>query len=173
MNIPQKEIARDTKLPQFAGIDVGAEELVLVIRKNSKSLNPQKFTNTPSDRARLVNKLAKLSGITVCLEATGVYHFDLSLALHDAGVSLMVLNPKASHNFAKVLMKNSKTDAVDANTLAEYAERMAFVAWTRPSNEKIALCGYARRIHALNKQKAAAKNQLHALTATAEPPKPC
>jgi len=25
-------------------------------------------------------------------------------------------------------MKNSKTDAVDANTLAEYAERMAFVA---------------------------------------------
>ncbi len=119
MNIPQKETASDSKPPQFAGIDVGAEELVLVIRKNSKSLNPQKFTNTPSDRARLVNKLAKLSGITVCLEATGVYHFDLSLALHDAGVSLMVLNPKASHNFAKVLMKNSKTDAVDANTLAE------------------------------------------------------
>jgi len=54
---------------------VGAEELVLVIRKNTKSLNPQKFSNTPSDRARLVNKLAKLSGITVCLEATGIYHF--------------------------------------------------------------------------------------------------
>jgi transposase len=171
MNIPQKEPASDSKPPQFAGIDVGAEELVLVIRKNSKSLNPQKFTNTPSDRARLVNKLAKLSGITVCLEATGVYHFDLSLALHDAGVSLMVLNPKASHNFAKVLMKNSKTDAVDANTLAEYAERMAFVAWTRPSNEKIALRSFARRIHSLTKQKAATKNHLHALTATAETPK--
>jgi transposase len=36
----------------------------------------------------------------------------------------MVVNPKALHNFVKVLMKNSKTDAVDANTLAEYAERM-------------------------------------------------
>jgi len=45
----------------------------------------------------------------------------------------MVVNPKAAHNFAKVLMKNSKTDAVDANTLAEYAARMDFVAWTRPS----------------------------------------
>ena len=172
MNIPQKETASNPKQPLFAGIDVGAEELVLVIRKNSKSLNPQKFTNTPSDRARLVNKLAKQSDIIVCLEATGVYHFDLSLALHDAGVSLMVLNPKASHNFAKVLMKNSKTDTVDANTLAEYAERMDFVAWTRPSNEKIALRSFARRIHALTKQKAAAKNQLHALTATAETPKP-
>jgi transposase len=83
----------------------------------------------------------------------------------------MVVNPKASHNFAKVLMKNSKTDAVDANTLAEYAARMDFVAWTRPSNETIALRSFARRIDALTSQKAAAKNHLHALTATSETPK--
>jgi transposase len=119
MNIAQKEIANDTKPLLFAGIDIGAEELVLVMRKKSKSLDPQTFSNTPSDRTRLVHKVAKLPNITVCLEATGTYHFDLSLALHDAGVSLMVLNPKASHNFAKVLMKNSKTDAVDANTLSQ------------------------------------------------------
>ena len=67
-------------------------------------------------------------------------------------------------------MKNSKTDSVDANTLAEYGERMAFVAWTRPSNEKISLRSLARRIHSLSKQKAAAKNHLHALTATTAPP---
>jgi len=168
MNIPQKDTANDNKPPLFAGIDVGAEELVLVIRKNNKSLNPQTFSNTPSDRTRLVNKLSKLSGIIVCLEATGVYHFDLSIALHDAGVLLMVLNPKAAHNFAKVLMKNSKTDAVDtsqgtsANTLAEYAERMAFVAWTRPGNEKIALRSVARRIQSLGKQKAAANDCMDA-----------
>jgi len=123
---------------------VGAEELILVVRKNNKSLYPKKFSITPSDRASLVNKLTKLPNMTVCLEATGGYHFNLSLALHDAGVSSMVLNPKASHHFAKVLMKNCKTD-----------------------NEKIALRSVARRINSLNKQKAAAKNnQLHALTAT-------
>ena len=98
----------------FAGIDVGAEELVLTIRKNGKSHHPQKFTNTPTDRTRLVKEMVGMPGIIVCLEATGVYHFDLSIALHDAGVALMVVNPKSSHNFAKVLMKNSKTDAVDA-----------------------------------------------------------
>ena len=107
---------KQLKPPVFAGIDVGAEELVLVIRKNGKPFNPQKFTNTPSDRTHLVNKLVKLSNIIVCLEATGIYHFDLSLALHDAGVQLMVLNPKVSHNFAKVLMNNSKTDAINANS---------------------------------------------------------
>ena len=170
-NIQPKETAHEAKPDLFAGIDVGAEELILVIRKNGKPFDPQKFTNTPADRARLVKKLVKLPGIVVCLEATGIYHFDLSLALHDAGVLLMVVNPKASHNFAKVLMKNSKTDAVDANTLAEYAARMDFVAWTRPSDEQIALRSFARRINALTGQKAAAKNHLHALNATSETPK--
>jgi len=159
------------KEPLFAGVDVGAEELVLVIRKDGKPFDPQKFTNTPAGRARLVKKLVKLTGIKVCLEATGIYHFDLSIALHDAGVALMVVNPKASHNFAKVLMKNSKTDAVDADTLAEYAARMDFVAWTRPSNGKLALRSFSRRIGAPTGQKAACKNHLHALAATQETPK--
>jgi transposase len=170
MTIQSKQIVQEAKA-LFAGIDVGAEELILTIRKNGTAFKAQKFTNTLADRARLVKKLAKMDGITVCLEATGVYHFDLSIALHDAGVKLMVVNPKASHNFAKVLMKNSKTDAVDADTLAQFAERMDFVAWTRPSDEKIALRCYARRISALTDQKAAAKNQLHALAASQETPK--
>lgn len=170
MTMPSKQTAQESQ-PRFAGIDVGAQALVLVIRHNGTSAKAQTFTNTPADRARLVKKLAHMPGIIVCLEATGVYHFDLSLALHDAGVALMVVNPKASHNFAKALMKNTKTDAVDAETLAQYAERMDFVAWTRPSNEKIALRGFARRIDALTGQKAAAKNQLHALAASQETPK--
>jgi len=57
----------ESKLSLQAGIDVGSEELILVVRKNNKSFDPQKFTNTPADRARLVKKLAKLPGIIVCL----------------------------------------------------------------------------------------------------------
>ena len=170
MTLQSKKVVPELK-SLFAGIDVGAEELILVIRKNSAPSKAQKFANTPADRARLVKKLVKLPGIILCLEATGSYHFDLSVALHDAGVALMVVNPKSSHNFAKVLMKNSKTDAVDAETLAQYAERMDFVAWTRPSDEKIALRSFARRIDALTRQKAAAKNNAHALSASQETPK--
>jgi transposase len=178
MTIKSKKIVPELK-SLFAGIDVGAEELILVIRKNGTPYKPQKFASTPADRARLVKKLVNLPGIIVCLEATGVYHFDLSIALHDAGVALMVVNPKSSHNFAKALMKNSKpvlslvegTDAVDADTLAQYAERMDFVAWARPSDEKIALRSFSRRIDALTRQKAAAKNNCHALSVSQETPK--
>lgn len=166
-------VKKTTQEPKsiFAGIDVGAEKLVLTVRVNGTAHKAQTFSNTPSDRSRLVKKLLKMPGIRVCLEATGVYHFDLAIALHDAGVALMVVNPKSSHNFAKVLMKNSKTDAVDADTLAQYAERMDFVAWTRPSDENLALRSFARRIEALTRQKAGAKNNLHALAASQETPK--
>jgi transposase len=112
-----------------------------------------------------------MPGVTVCLEATGVYSMDLCIALFDAHVHIMVVNPQASHNFAKVLGKHSKTDAVDADTLAQYAERMPFQAWARPSDAALTLRVFARRMYALRHQKAAAKNQLHALTFGQSTPK--
>jgi transposase len=74
--------------------------------------------------------LSKLKGeVNVCLEATGIYHFDLAIALVRAkNIEVMVINPKVSNNFAKVLMKRSKTDAVDAEILAIYCEKMSFEA---------------------------------------------
>jgi transposase len=103
-----------------------------------------------------------MADATVCLEATGTYSMELSIAIHDSGTKLMVVNPQASHNFAKVLGKHSKTDQVDASTLAEFAERMPFTAWHRPSDALLALRAYSRRIRTLTDERTAAKNQLHA-----------
>ena len=61
MTIQPKKIVQAPK-PLFAGIDVGAEELVLVIRNNGTPYKAQKFANTPADRARLVKKLVKQIG---------------------------------------------------------------------------------------------------------------
>lgn len=155
---------RQPSQPVCAGIDVGAKELVLALRKGDRVIASPCFLNTPADRTRLVRKFANMPGVTVCLEATGVYSMDLCIALFDAGVRLMVLNPKSSHNFAKVLGKHSKTDRVDADTLAQYAQRMPFQSWVRPCDAAMTLRVFSRRIHALTHQKAAAKNQLHALS---------
>ena len=146
----------------FAGIDVGAEELVLVLRKDCAAEAAQSFRNTAADRARLVRLLAKYPAITLCLEATGTYSMELSIALFDAGLRLMVVNPQASHNLAKVLGKHSKTDQVDADTLAQFAECMPFKPWQRPSDAQLALRAFARRIRTLTDDRTAAKNQLHA-----------
>ncbi len=154
------------------GIDVGCKELVLVVMVNGKARNANAFDNTPSGHQEIIRSLTKLKGETkVCIEATGVYHFDLAVALSRANdIEVMVINPKAAHNFFKVLMTRSKTDAIDAENLAIYAQRMPFVAWERPADECIGLRATARRIAALNKQKTQTKNQLHALVSTMETP---
>ena len=59
----------------FAGIDVGAEELVLVLRPNGVSMKAQKFANTACGHQQLVKAL---KGARVCMEATGVYYVDLA-----------------------------------------------------------------------------------------------
>ena len=155
------------------GIDVSCKELVVVIMVNGKARKAKSFDNTPLGHQAIIHSLTKLKGETkVCIEATGVYHFDLAVALSRAdGIEVMVINPKAAHNFAKALMTRSKTDAIDAENLAIYAERMPFEVWERPADECISLRAISRRIAALNKQKTQTKNQLHALESTLETPK--
>lgn len=155
------------------GIDVSCQELIVVIMVNGKARKAKSFDNTPLGHQSLVQSLTKLKGETkVCLEATGIYHFDLAVALsRSESIAVMVINPKAAHNFAKALMTRSKTDAIDAENLANYAERMPFEAWSRPADECISLRAISRRIAALSKQKTQTKNQLHALESTIETPK--
>ena len=48
------------------------------------------------------------------MEATGVYHLDLAVALHNAqDIEVMVVNPKAAKHFADATMTRTKTDALD------------------------------------------------------------
>lgn len=155
------------------GIDVGCKELVLVEVINGKSRKAKLFENMPLGHQSIIKYLKKRHGNTrVCIEATGIYHFDLAIALSQSkDIEVMVINPRASHNFAKVLMTRSKTDVIDAENLALYAERMPFNLWVCPTDELIDLRAIARRITTLNKQKTQSKNQLHALESTQKTPK--
>lgn len=154
------------------GIDVGCKELVVVVMVNGKARKAKSFDNTPLGHQSIIHSLTKLKGETkVCIEATGIYHFDLAVALSRAeGIEVMVINPKIAHNFAKALMTRSKTDDIDAGNLAIYAERMPFETWERPADECIRLRAVSRRIAALSKQKTQTKNQLHSLQSTIETP---
>lgn len=164
MNNPVNEI-------YFAGIDVGAQELVLVLRSNAKSLPAQAFPNNKIGHKKILKVFSKMTLGAVCLEATGVYSVDISIALYEANLPIMVLNPMTSHNFAKVLNKHSKTDNVDGDTLAQYAQLMPFKPWIRPGKAEMALRSFSRHLHAMTKQRAMSKNMLHALETTDDTPK--
>lgn len=146
-----------------AGIDVAAKTFVLVI-DTPKGLGAAKtFANDPVGFAAALKALHTGKVGRVCLEATGAYHLDLTLALEAAGLAVMVVNPHAAKRFAEALATRTKTDAVDAAVLAQFACRMPFVPWQRPRQEMLELRAVARRIATLTAQRTQAKNQRHAL----------
>lgn len=154
-----------------AGIDIDSEKALVQILKRGKSLALKSLKNTPAGHQQLVKILSKHAPIRVCLEATGIYHLDLTVALHQApGIEVMVVNPKAARHFATALMQRSKDDPTDTAVLTEYAKRMDFVPWDCPSEAVLALRAFARRLAALTRQRAQAKNQLHAWQGTQQTP---
>jgi len=107
-----------------AGIDVSHKIVTVAINREGRIGKPREFKNTPQGHRALIRALRKAQVSRVCLEATGLYHLDL--ALDDAGLDLMVINPKAAKRFAQAIQTRTKTDAVDAAVLAEFAQRMPF-----------------------------------------------
>ena len=62
----------------------------------------------------------------------------------------------------KASLQRSKTDALDAETILEFAVRMPFEPWSPPAPEILELRALSRRIEALSKTVVQEKNRLHA-----------
>jgi len=148
---------------RFAGIDVSAKSLAVSYEPQPGKTQPLEVPNTPQGHRELCEKLSGSSTpIQVCLEATGNYSLDVALALHQHGIPVMILNPRAARDFAKALQNRSKTDATDAQVLLEYAKRMEFRPWQPPAQSLLQLRDLSRRIKALTKQVTQEKNRLEA-----------
>jgi transposase len=143
----------------FSGIDVSAG--TLVARKSSDGMEEKKeFTNDAAGHRQVVKWLGRRA--RVCLEATGVYHLQLALALVAAGLEAMVVNPRVASDYARSLGRRSKTDRVDAAVLLDYVQRMEFVPWRAPRAAVLEVRELARRISELVQARTNEKNRLHA-----------
>jgi transposase len=152
------------KKQALVGIDVSARSLDVALERGKAPRQDLVFENTAEGHRKLAKKLTR-GGMQarVCLEATGVYHLNLSLALHAAnGIEVMVVNPRAAKDFARAQLQRSKTDRVDARSLLEFNRRMKFVPWQPPSRTILDLRALSRRIQALLVNRSQEKNRLHA-----------
>lgn len=148
------------------GLDVGSRSTAMVWRDKGRAAGSWDIAQTPKGRKAAVKKLIALKPLSVVMEATGIYYLDLALELNAAGLPVSVINPKSSRNFAKLVLQHSKTDAIDAQLLAEYGERMTPRLWTPPSPAQLELRAIGRHINRLIGHCTRAKNELHALKAT-------
>jgi transposase len=143
----------------WCGVDVSAK-LLEAARRRGGAVEKEQFGNDPAGHQALLRWVGKRA--KVCIEATGVYHLQLALALRAGGVQVMVLNPRVARDFARALSNRSKTDKVDAATLLEYVERMDFIAWQAPRESVLELRELGRRITELVQVSVDEKNRAHA-----------
>ena len=127
--------------PAFAGIDVSARTLSVALSRPGQAVMQATFANDPQAHKRLLKWLTKGGHmVSVCLEATGLYSLGVALALHrHRHTKVMVVNPKAMSKYAQACMQRAKTDAKDALLILDYAERMPFVPWQAPSEQRLQL----------------------------------
>jgi transposase len=148
----------------LVGIDVSARQLDVALQRGKATPQDLCFENIAADHQKLIKRITRGGArARVCIEATGVYHLDLCLALQAAqGVEVMVVNPRAAKDFARAQLQRSKTDRVDARSLLEFARRMEFTPWQPPPRSILHLRALSRRIQALLVTRAQEKNRLHA-----------
>ena len=170
--MPTQRTTPMSDAPHYAGCDVSKATLDVCFRGDGHPCHKQ-FFNTAKGHVKLVAWLDRKTDcrVRLALEATGTYGVDLCLALHDAPeVELMVVNPRAARRFAEAQMTRSKTDRVDAASLCEFAQRMAFTAWQPPETAVMDLRAIARRIQALTVEATREQNRLgHARAASTTP----
>jgi transposase len=146
-----------------AGIDV-SNETIDIQRRCGEVLSQREFANSNAGhRQAIIWMKHGAKGARVCLEATGIYHLQLALALDRApGIEVMVVNPRASRRFAEAQMVRAKTDKVDAAILLQYVERMPFTVWAAPAAELLELQSLAHRLAQLKKEQVRERSRLHA-----------
>jgi transposase len=105
----------------FWGIDVAQAELVLA-EAGTGVIDTQ--PNTAMGCGAVVQRLSAQHVHLIVLEATGGYERNLVAALGAAGLPVVVINPRQVRDFAKATGRLAKTDAIDAQVLAEFGAKV-------------------------------------------------
>jgi transposase len=101
------------------GIDVSKDRLDVAVRPNGERAS---YSNDEEGRTKLRRRLLKLKPDRIVLEPTGRYESLLVQALTAAKLPVVLVNPRQIRQFAQATGRLAKTDAIDADVLAHYAE---------------------------------------------------
>ena len=103
----------------YVGIDVAKDTLDVCIIPVEETFS---IPYTEADISVLIKRLKKLDTTLIVVEATGGYEMELVVALAAKALPVTVVNPRQVRDFAKATGTLAKTDRIDAQILAQFAE---------------------------------------------------
>lgn len=105
--------------PTFVGIDVAKDRLDVHLRPSDETFA---LGRDGAGLEALVERLRARGPALVVLEATGGFEITVAAALAAAGLPLVVVNPRQIRDFARATGRLAKTDRLDAEAIARFAE---------------------------------------------------
>jgi transposase len=154
----------------FVGIDIAARSFTASsLKPENDPSKPKTYDQSPTGYAAFIKALHatrfKPAQILIALEATSSYWVALAVTLHDAGYLLCVVNPANVHHHAQSDGRRNKTDALDAQLLADYAhsKRRHLQLWSPPPQIYHELRQRLVARDALMEMRVQTTNQMHAL----------
>ncbi len=146
--------------PVCVGIDVSQSQLDVAVRPGTGF----SVSNDEAGWATVVVRLQPLKLVRIVLEATGGLEVPLVGALAAARLPVIVVNPRHVRDFARATGQLAKTDALDAQILAHFAEAIRPPFRPLPDAQTQALAALAARRRHLVEMLTAEKNRLRTAT---------
>lgn len=127
------------------------------------AMQPDTAFQIPHDEqgiAQAVERLHILQPTLIVLEATGGLEVPLAGALAAAGLPLVVINPRQVRDIARATGQLAKTDRLDAQVLAQFAQAVRPPVRPVPDEQTQALAALVARRRQLIEMLTAEKNRL-------------
>jgi transposase len=164
-----QSLARSRSYDLFVGIDVSAATVTVswmaACDRPTRSVTiPQTADGYHQLQTQLLATGVPAPAILIVLEATGSYWITLATTLAQAQFAVAVINPAQAHDFANALLKRAKTDALDAQMLAELGARLQPEPWMPPPDVYVELQQRLMQREALIQIRTQVRNQRHALS---------
>jgi len=140
----------------YIGLDISKSFIDLHLLPQERDA---RFEHSTEGIAKLVTFLKRRKPTLIVIEATGGYESKVAAELAAAKFSVAVVNPRQVRNYARALGKLAKTDAIDANVIARFAQDVRPEARKLPDTKELALKAYVARRRQLVDMLVAEKNR--------------
>lgn len=117
----------------FVGIDVSKDRLDVHLRPTGEAFH------LPRDAKGLETLACRFNSLPVALvvlDAAGGFEASVAAALAAVGLPLCIVNPRQIRDFARAMGRLAKTDTLDAEVIALFAERISPPARPLPEPER-------------------------------------
>lgn len=141
----------------FVGIDVSKDHLDIGVHPNGRTWQ---VLHDEAGSQQVLKELLRLKPQLIVLEASGGFETALAIELSEAGLPAVVVNPRQVRDFAKAHGILAKTDRIDAQVLARFAETIRPELRPLPDEAQRELEGLMVRRRQLVTMMTAEKNRL-------------